>query len=466
MRHLDVDLLTLVLEGHLPPGTLLRVILGHLEDLCPECHEAFEILRQESGVVPPERAAEVRQLRDHLRGLGGGHDAEGGEYEGAFASAAGGVEELARRERAERHAARRDVAALCRLPADQQAARILDARTRFRSPAVADGLLAECRRRIHDDPEEARRLAELVPVVLSVLRPPVPRRRVEALRLRALAWEANALRVVGRLAEADAAFARVRAGLAREALDDAALHADVCSLEASLRTDQARYAEARRLLDRAVLLFRQEGDRRELGRVLIQLGIVERRKGEAARAIDRLREVLALLVPEEEPSLYLSAVGNLALVLCDAQRFTEAAELIAAKEPLFAAQQGLRWRARQGVLRGRIAHGTGRLDEAERLFVEVREGAMARRDFFSAALASLELATLYLEQGRMREVREVAAVVGAVFEAHDLRSETAAALLLFTRAARTDRLTAEMVRRLRWKLEVGGRAAAAPPPAS
>lgn len=466
MRHLDVELLTLVLEGHLPPGTLLRAILGHLEDLCPECHEAFEILRQESGAALPAGSAQVRHLQDHLRELGHGRDEGGGEYAVAFASAAAGVEAMARRAREERDAARRDVAILCRLAADERSARVLGARTRFRSPAVAEGLLAACRRRIHDDPEEARRLAGLVPVVLSVLRPPAPRARVEALRLRALAWEANALRVVGRIAEADAAFGRVRAGLAREAFDDALLHADVSSLEASLRIDQARYAEARALLDRAVLLFRQEGERLELGRVLTQRGIVERREGDASQAIETQREVLALIAVEDDAALHLSAVSNLALALCDAERFAEAAELIAAKEPLFAAQQGARWRARQGVLRGRIAHGVGSLDQAERLFVEVREGAIRHGDFFSAALASLELATLYLEQGRTRELREVAAVVGAVFQAHDLRRESAAALLLFTRAVRSDRLTAAMVRRLRWKLEVGGRAAAAAPPAS
>ncbi|HEX6203906.1 MAG TPA: hypothetical protein VF100_12960, partial [Thermoanaerobaculia bacterium] len=114
------------------------------------------------------------------------------------------------------------------------------------------------------------------------------------------------------------------------------------------------------------------------------------------------------------------------------------------------------------VVRGRIAYGLGRFPEAERLFRDARESAMEQRDFFTAALASLELAALFLEQGRTQELRRMAAVLAPVLEAHDLRQEATAALLLFARAALSEGLTAEAVRRLRWKIEVGGRAGALP----
>jgi ATP/maltotriose-dependent transcriptional regulator MalT len=192
----------------------------------------------------------------------------------------------------------------------------------------------------------------------------------------------------------------------------------------------------------------------------MQRGIVERREGDAAGAIATQREVMALLDPAAEPFLFLSAISNLALALCDADRFAEAAGVIAAHEELYRHQESPRTLVKESVLRGRVAHGLGQVDRAECLFRDARDRAMEQRDFFSASLASLDLATLFLEQGRSHELREVAALLGPVFEAHDLRQEATAALLLFTRAALSDEITVEMVRRLRWKLEVGGRAGA------
>ncbi|HEX2162633.1 MAG TPA: hypothetical protein VHM02_01650 [Thermoanaerobaculia bacterium] len=159
-------------------------------------------------------------------------------------------------------------------------------------------------------------------------------------------------------------------------------------------------------------------------------------------------------------------MSNLALSLCDCERFAEAAEVIAAHDPLYRQQRGARWRVKESVLRGRVACGLGRSDEAEELFRAARDGALALEDYFSAALASLDLATLYLEQRRLPELREVASLLAPALDAHDLRQEAIAALLLFTRAAFAEELTVEAVRRLRWSLESGGRTATQPAPAS
>lgn len=462
MRHVDVELLMLVLEGQLPPGTLLRVIVDHLKELCPECRAALAALERgssESGSLDGEG---IVALQEHLVRSTSGDP----RYLAAFAGAESSVREWARRLREEQRAARRDLSTLLGLPPERRAARVANARSRFRSRSLAELLVAECRRQTPRDPETARQLAELVPAVLAVVPGAAGAPWAETLAHRALAWRANALRLVGRLQEADVAFAGLRAALARRAVDDALLHADVCSLEASLRIDQARFGDARHLLDRAVLLFRQEGERSEVARVLMKRGIVERREGEAATAIATQREVMALLDPGEESYLFVSAVGNLALALCDAGSFDEAAELMTAHERLYRQHESPRWLVKENVLRGRIAHGLGRERQAERLFRDARDQAMEQRDFFSASLASLELATLFLEQGRSHELREVAALLGPVFEAHDLRQEATAALLLFTRAALSEEITAETVRRLRWKLEVAGRAGVPAPAAS
>lgn len=472
MRHVEVELLVAVLEGQLPPSTVLRVILGHLEELCPECRAALSSFRRlvagdaagaarepAGGAIVAAPAA--RHLRHHLAAVEKADQRVDRRYRGAFAGAEVALQDWTRRGERERTDARRDLATLRRLPAEARAARVQGARSRFRSRALAELLLAECRRLTRDDPEEARRFAELVPVVLSRRAPTGDHAPAEALSLRAAAWRANALRVLGRLQESDLAFARIRAGFARDAIEDAVLHADVCTLEASLRIDQGRLREARDLLDRAALLFGQKGGEVELARVLMKRGIVERREGDPETAIATQRRVLALLPAGEEPALVRLAVGNLALALCDAGRFAEAAALVA-EHPEFGLEATPRWQVREQVVCGRIAYGLGRLAEAERLFGDARERALEQRDFFTAALASLELAALFLEQGRTRELRRVASVLVPVLEAHDLRTEAAAALLLFARAALSEGLTAEAVRRLRWKIEVGGRAGALP----
>jgi hypothetical protein len=62
---------------------------------------------------------------------------------------------------------------------------------------------------------------------------------------------------------------------------------------------------------------------------------------------------------------------------------------------------------------------------------------------YDAALVSLDLAVLYLRQGRRAEVRRIAEEMTPLFQAQDVHREALAALILFQEAACQDRLTAE-----------------------
>lgn len=476
MRHVDLDLLILAVEGQLPPGTLLRVILAHLRDLCPECRAALELLQgraSERGVEEAWHGCEpdhppVHALRER--------HVEGGEgtlclvrdprYARAIAAAEQGLEAWTRRVEEDHRLARRDLAELHRLPAAERAGRVVRSRTRFRTRALVELILAEARSMARENPHEALSFAELVPVVLDLL----PRLRdsgwAEVARLRALAWRANALRLLSRPYEASRAFAALRAELAASAIDDSGLHAELSMLEGTLAIEHGQYGPARRLIDQAALLYRTERDGAGLARVLMLRGIVERREGDAEAAVCTQREVIALLsaaAGDADSYDLLAAVGNVALCLCDSERYEEAAAAIAAHEALFRQQRwSPRWRAKEALLRGRVAGGLGRMDEAEAFFREARDGALALEDYLGAAIASLDLAALYVAQRRLAEVREIAGHLVPTLEAYDLRQEAMAALLLFTRAAINEELTVEMVLRLRWSLEVGGHAAEQP----
>ena len=67
---------------------------------------------------------------------------------------------------------------------------------------------------------------------------------------------------------------------------------------------------------------------------------------------------------------------------------------------------------------------------------------------YDAALVSLELSALYLEQGRTAEVRTLASEMAWVFKAQGVHREALAALGLFCQAAKADNLSVELARRL------------------
>jgi tetratricopeptide (TPR) repeat protein len=273
-----------------------------------------------------------------------------------------------------------------------------------------------------------------------------------SLALRALAWEANTLRVGGDLRTAERAFRRLRARMARELVDDSALYAEVGSLEASLRMAQGALEAARQALDEAVLLYRSAGERVPLARVLMQRAIVERREGRSGAAVATQQEVLTLLDPERDRELHLMGVANLALYLVELERWSEARELMAAHQE--ALEEASLWQtANVRILRSRLARAGGSADEAERLLLEARADLIAREDPLRAAVVSLDLAVIYLEQGRTAELRRMARLMETIFESQDLHDEAMAALLLFRQAVAADTVTVEALFALRRRLE-------------
>jgi hypothetical protein len=64
---------------------------------------------------------------------------------------------------------------------------------------------------------------------------------------------------------------------------------------------------------------------------------------------------------------------------------------------------------------------------------------------FDAALASLDLAAVYVSQGRTEDVRRLAEETLTVFQAHNTHREAIAALLLFQDAARREQAGIELV---------------------
>ena len=446
MRHIDLDLALQVLQGELPPGALLRALLEHLKDLCPECRQTLEILHPaeeepEAAVLEPPEPSPLPAARRAELDL---------RYAAAFGKAGREAVDLAEGIRRERRRARRDLKDLRAVPAEEREARIVGARTRFRTRALAELLVETSRDLVREDPAEALSLAELVPVVLLWTPGALEHPWSHVLRLRALAHRANALRITADLAAADGTFRQLRAAAARRPVADPEVEVELNSLEASLRTDQRRFSAASDLLDRSIRVQQAAGDERGLARSLVQKGICLAETGDYAAAAGAQREALGLLTAEADEDLVLCAVSNLALSLCDAGSHAAAREVLVAHRPLFDRHGHDAWGSlRLRWLEGRIALGLGETGKAERLLRAVRDGYLDRTLGVEAALVSLDLAMLYHEQGRTPELKRVARLIQPVFESRDVHREAIAALMLFQKAVAAERVTAEAIRKLR-----------------
>lgn len=458
MRHVDFEFLNQFIRGELSAQQALRSLLGHLAEQCPECRSALALLMDELTSTAAALVGEETDVSAPTCDLAGLRAAlPDPRYVGTFDTLEAEARDWARRVRAEKKRARSDLRLLRGLAPTERAERIRTARSRFRSRAFAELLLDDARRLSRTDPEEAAALAVLVPLAVLWIPGAQGRDWARALELRAAACRANALRVAGRIREADRAFTELRAELGRAAVEDPAVLAEVASLEASLRIDQHEWAGARELLRKAEVLYRLDGNADEIVKVALKHGIVERRAGEPAEAVSIYRRILDQLDPPAAPHLFLCALNNLSLSLCDSGRFRDAEALLSEHEEVYRRHEDHWSLPIELWLRGRIAAGVGRTEEAEQQLLRVREHYVAEAEGFQAALVSLDLAALYLEQGRTGELRQVAGVMRDLFAAEGLTDHALAALALFQQAVAAETVTVAAIRAWRRQLERAAR---------
>jgi len=258
----------------------------------------------------------------------------------------------------------------------------------------------------------------------------------------------NARRVKSRLRSAEAAFV-LSDRLSQEGAESDPKFLDgsrLLGLKASLRIGQRRLPEAQRLLAEAASKARTD---LALGRILIKDAYVQELTGDYESAVATLGRT-AGLIPETETRLRCVLRFNWMTNLCHLGQ-------AAAAEPMLpdlfrlAAQIGnglglvqvrLRW------LTAKIDAGVGRIEKATEALSRVRAEFAEKTIRYDEALASMELAGLYLELGRTAEVKRLVRLMAPVFEAEGIHAEAQKALALFRRAVELETVTAELVRRL------------------
>ena len=262
----------------------------------------------------------------------------------------------------------------------------------------------------------------------------------------ALAYVANARRVANDLLGAEEAFARAWKLWEAGAQTALGLLAEwrLLDLEASLHRGKRQFRDALDRLD----LARASAPPDAAGRILLKKAFTLEQAGEADRAIKALREAAPLVDGEREPRLPCVVKFNLAANLCHLGRYAEAEALLPEVRELAVELRNELDMVRVLWLEGRVAAGRGRRAEAAAAFEQVRRQLTNREMAYDSALVTLELAELYLKDGRARTVCALAQEMMWIFRSQGIHREALGALQIFFEAVRNEMATAEMAQRV------------------
>jgi tetratricopeptide (TPR) repeat protein len=314
----------------------------------------------------------------------------------------------------------------------------------FNHWALAVRLCAESEEVAPDSAVEALELAELARVVARLAA--VPETWRPCLEGYTAGLVANAHRAGGRLNPADVAYTEALAlwekgDSGEPGLLDAGRLFD---LGASLRRDQRRFAEALALHEQALALTPQE----ESGSKLLNQAVTFEQSGDYERAITTLAEAALWVDGTRKPRLLFALRFNLAVNLVHLENAEEAERLVPEIQALTLTFNKESDRIRLRWLEGKIAAGLGRREEAIPALEQVRQWFAAKDNPYDMALATLELAALYLEEGHTAKVKELVLEMAPIFKAQKVPREALAALTLFRDAALQETATAALARRL------------------
>jgi tetratricopeptide (TPR) repeat protein len=419
--HLSRDLLEAVVEQRLPPKIVLELMQEHLMALCPHCRAEIEAYRASRAATPSAVISTLTLLTEQLESLT--PEVEKAEIE-----------------------AERWIAELLALPAKERQQRVEQARKRYRGEVFAARLLRAAQDCLPGEVELSLQLAQIAET--ATVRSPIDPPRQTDLLTEALAWQGNAQRALGQLRLAEQAFAAARLHARLGGVTESRLCAVLDDLEGSLRKDQRHTVEAEKLLRRAGMLFRLCEQPKSAAIVEIKRGLNHFYANRTHEAIESTFLALGALDPETEPRLYLLARLNLAEFNLSHNDPLQALDFLEYDDDLIEAHADPVTQIRVTWLKARIWAAMGKTKQAQAMLLAVREFFIQRQNGFDVATVCLDLALLYLERGRWRDVRRMASEAVELFAAQAIHPEALAALWLFEQAAQRQELEASWLKRL------------------
>lgn len=269
-----------------------------------------------------------------------------------------------------------------------------------------DLLLKRCRSLREEHPSKLSEMAgRLVEIAASMNPRTFGHARVKDFECQAWVEVANAHRIQERYAEAEKALHQAAEHFSQGTQGEL-LEARMLEIRAALLGDRREIAAACEIFDTVHQIYRRHNDDHMAGQTLLAKGLFVGYSGESETAIRLTHEGLALIDCERNPRLVFVGVHNLSCWLVDSGRFEEARLLLhtfQASVRRYAKATADRLRMRW--VRAEVAAGLGELARAEKGLLHVREGFRTANMPYKASLAALELAMVYLRQGRTTEAR-------------------------------------------------------------
>jgi tetratricopeptide (TPR) repeat protein len=272
--------------------------------------------------------------------------------------------------------------------------------------------------------------------------------------LRALGWRqyANALRISGRLHEAEEAFS-VAQRFCQEGTGDPLLRASLLGRLGSLRYFQRRFEEAIALSDEVGRIYAELGDNHAIATNMVQKAVAQIYSGDPEAAVVTLNRAIPLIDQEGDPHLLLGACHNLVRCYIDMGQPEQALSLLFELKELYGDFQDPLIALRAGWHDGKILCNMGHLRAAETAFLLARQGFLEKDLLYEVALVSLDLSDVYLQLGEIEKLHKAVAEMVPIFKALEVDREMLAALLQLQQADQQSRQAFELIRFLSTRLE-------------
>jgi tetratricopeptide (TPR) repeat protein len=337
-------------------------------------------------------------------------------------------------------------------PRDQWAALLQD--DRFACPRLVSLLIERSHASRYSDPEEMLLWARMARDLAQRVSPETAANEARLADLRARAWgqHGNALRVAGRMREAEEALITAQAHL-ETGTGDPVLRARVWEQIASLYTFQRRFDEAVTKLEEAAEVYRPLGEGHALARTLVLQAIACLYAGRPEAAVSLLNQAIPLIDQEGDPHLLMAACHNLIRCYIDLDQPELALSLYSETRDLYKEFSDSLILLRAGWQEGQLLRDLGHLRAAETALLRAREGFIERGLMYEAAVVSLDLTALYAKLRSTDDLRQTVAATVPIFRALRVDREALASLLQLQQVADQEQQALELIRFLNARID-------------
>jgi tetratricopeptide (TPR) repeat protein len=276
--------------------------------------------------------------------------------------------------------------------------------------------------------------------------------RLADLRTRAWGQYGNALRVNSRPREAEGAFA-IAQSYRESGTGDPLLRAWLLEKIVPLTTFQGRFDNAIAQCDEAGEIYRELGERHLMASTMVQKAIAFVYSGEAESAARILNQAIPLVDHEEDPHMLLAACHNLIRCYIDLGRPEQALQIYAEIRELYQEFDDPLIVLRVAWQESHLLRDLGHLRAAEAALLRARKGYMEKELAYEVALVSLDLATVYVKLGLVKELKETVASTVPIFQSLRVELETLAALLQLQQVADQEQQALELIRSINARIQ-------------